>query len=266
MEENKFFKKHKNNYGSKIINWIILILLLSLVIIFRNILIEFLKSTYEIFRNYLPYFQKGFAITIVLSLIAVFFGSIFGSLLYFFSKSKIRILSKVSNALVRILRGTPLLLQLSLAFFGIGTMIDFRELGMSVSTFSFIIGAISVSINSGAYVSEIIRSGIQSVDKGQIEAGKSLGMTKYMTTKEIVIPQAIRNIFPALINEFIAIIKETSIVSTFGVMDIMYNVNLVRGSSFKSLEPLLIAGIMYFVITFILSKIARKVERKMQND
>ena len=128
----------------------------------------------------------------------------------------------------------------------------------------FIAGIIAVSLNSGAYVAEIIRSGIQSIDKGQMEAGRSLGMTQSMTMKEIIMPQAVKNILPALCNEFITVIKETSIVSVIGVTDLMYNVNIVRGISFRPLEPLLIAAVIYFILTFGLSKAVNILEGKMK--
>ena len=128
----------------------------------------------------------------------------------------------------------------------------------------FIAGIVAVSLNSGAYVAEIIRSRIQSIDKGQMEAGRSLGSPQSMTMKEIIMPQAVKNILPALCNEFITVIKETSIVSVIGVTDLMYNVNIVRGISFRPLEPLLIAAVIYFILTFGLSKAVNILEGKMK--
>ena len=112
-----------------------------------------------------------------------------------------------------------------------------------------------MSLNSAAYVAEIIRSGILSIDKGQMEASRSLGLNYYQSLRYIIIPQAIKNILPALCGEFVAIIKETSIVSVIGVTDIMFQTNVVRSTSYKPVAPLIIASIMYFIITFSLTKL-----------
>ena len=261
--ENKGFKLRKNKNNSNILNGVVIILILLLILLSRNVILGFITSSIEIWQNYSSYFLRGLMYTIGLSLVSVLVGTVLGTLFYFLRESQVKVLSKLSKAIVELLRGTPILLQLYIVFIGIGSLIDVRSLGISTSDFALLSGGIAVSINSGAYVSEIIRSGIQSVGPGQMEAGRSLGMDKWMTMREVIIPQAIKNIFPALVNEFIAIIKETSIVSFIGVTDIMYNVNLVRSGSYKSMEPLLISGVLYFIITYGLSKVAAFIERKM---
>jgi His/Glu/Gln/Arg/opine family amino acid ABC transporter permease subunit len=264
MDKKNLYKKNKRVSSQNILNIIIIAVLLGLLIFNLNELINFLKSMRNIWIKYNSYFLTGIKVTISMSFIGVFFGTIFGTILYFMRVSKAKIISNIAIAIVELVRGTPLLTQLFIVFFGAGIVVDFKAKGLSLATFAYISGCIAVSLNSGAYVSEIIRSGIQSIPKGQMEAGRSLGMDRAMTMKEIIMPQAIKNILPTLGNEFITLIKETSIVSNIGVMDIMYNVNLVRGNSFKSMEPLIIAAVLYFLMTFTLSKLLGRFERRLK--
>lgn len=263
MQDNIFKKNESKIDKGRIINIVLIVTIIIGLIALRDTIGNFFVSTQEIWTRYTSYFITGLINTIALSFISVLFGTIIGAILYAMTRSSAGVVMGLGKACIEVLRGTPLLLQLSIAYIGFGSMIDFRSIGLPIARFAFVVGAITVSINSGAYVAEIIRSGIQSIPKGQIEAGRSLGMSGPMTMKEIVVPQAVRNIFPALINEFIAIIKETSIVSTFGVTEIMYNVNLVRGASFRAFEPLIISGILYFAITFTLTRVVGVIERRM---
>ena len=218
----------------------------------------------DIFIKYNNYFLTGVVYTLGLSLTSVLIGSIFGSFIALAKISNDKILKTLSSIYIEIMRGTPLITQLFIVFFGSSVLLNVRELKIPISTLAFVSGIIAVGLNSAAYVAEIVRAGIESIDKGQMEAGRSLGMSKGTTMREIIMPQAIKNILPSLGNEFIAIIKETSIISVIGVTDIMYNVNIVRSMSFKSMEPLFIAAIMYFVLTFSLSKLVNLLERKLK--
>ena len=191
----------------------------------------------EILIKYSSYFITGLKSTLGLSIISVLIGIVIGSLLALMKLSKHKPLKWIAAVYIEVVRGTPMITQLFIVYFG-----SYVLFGLDMNP--FIAGIIAVSLNSGAYVAEIIRSGIQSIDKGQMEAGRSLGMTQSMTMKEIIMPQAVKNILPALCNEFITVIKETSIVSVIGVTDLMYNVNIVRGISFRPLEPLLIAAVI----------------------
>lgn len=211
----------------------------------------------EILIKYMSYFQTGLKYTLGLSFISVFIGIAIGSLIALMKLSKNKIIKALATVYIELVRGTPLITQLFIVYFG-----SYVLFGIDMNP--FIAGIIAVSLNSGAYVAEIIRSGIQSIDKGQMEAGRSLGMSQSMTMKEIIVPQAVKNILPALCNEFITVIKETSIVSVIGVTDIMYNVNIVRGISFRPLEPLLIAAVIYFLLTFGLSKAVNILEGKLK--
>lgn len=247
---------------NKIINILVILVFILLIFIFGNLIINFFGTSAEIFKDYSTYYLKGLGVTISLSLISVLLGSILGLFLYLMKSSEIKSLNILSNIYIEIVRGTPMLTQVFFIFFGLATLINFKDFGISISTFAYITGVIAVSLNSAAYVAEIIRSGINAIDKGQWEASISLGMKKSLVMEEIILPQATKNILPALVNEFIAVIKETSIISTIGVTDIMYNVNLVRGSSYKSLEPLIIGSLLYFAITFTLTRLLKFVEGK----
>jgi len=157
------------------------------------------------------------------------------------------------------------MVQLFIIYYGIPLPVpDVTILGMNMSR--FIPGVMALSINSGAYVAEIIRAGIQAIDKGQMEAARSLGLTHSMAMRYIILPQAIRNILPALGNEFVVVIKESSIVSIVGIADLMFNTNVVRGALYKPMEPLLVAALIYFILTFTLSKLLGKAERRMRSD
>jgi polar amino acid transport system permease protein len=171
--------------------------------------------------------------------------------------SKSKIIRFLITAYIEIIRGTPLLLQLMLFYFVLPELIPIFDF----SEFTWV--AIALCINSSAYVSEIFRSGIQSVDKGQTEAARSLGLSSRQTMMRIVMPQAIKNILPAIANEFVVIIKESAIAYTIGVPDLMAAVNDVRGAASIIMEPLLVATAVYFCLCFPTSKIIAYFERRM---
>ena len=202
---------------------------------------------------------KGLSITISLSIIAVFFGAIIGALLALGKMSRFKILRGIITAFIEVIRGTPILLQLYLFYF----ILPMALPALNIETYPSI--AIALVVNSSAYVSEVIRSGIQAVDKGQTEAARSLGLNKTQTMLKVVLPQAVKNILPALGNEFIMIIKETSLASTFFVGDLMTSYLTVRGATFLAIESLFIVGVIYFVLTFALSKLVGVYENKLKN-
>ncbi|MBS6323048.1 MAG: amino acid ABC transporter permease [Clostridium sp.] len=203
---------------------------------------------------------KGLSTTLALSAIAVFFGAIIGTLLAFGKMGKSRILRGIITAYVEIIRGTPSLLQVYVGYFVVPLLLP----SLNVSTYASV--AIALMINSSAYVSEVIRSGIQAVDKGQTEAARSLGLTRSQAMIKVVLPQAVKNILPALGNEFITIIKETSLASTFFVGDLMTSYLTVNGKEFLPLQCLLIVGIIYFILTFILGRGVSALERRLSHD
>ena len=201
---------------------------------------------------------EGVKYTLILSAIAVVFGVIIGALIAFGRLSKFRIIRWICEAYTELIRGTPLLLQLYLFVLVLPNVFSGV---LHLSQFTWI--AISLCFNSGAYVSEIIRSGIQSVDKGQTEAARSLGMNQSQTMMRVVMPQAIKNILPAIGNEFVSVIKETSMASTFFVGDLMTSYLKVKGATYLAFECLIIVAVIYFVLTFSLSKLIGIYERRL---
>lgn len=206
--------------------------------------------------KYGSFFLKGIKITILISLIGVALGSILGAFVAFMKLSKIKIISWIASIYIEILRGTPMLVQVFIVFFGITA-----ALGLDIS--ALVCGTIALVINSSAYIAEIIRAGINAVDKGQMEAARSLGLNYRQTMKSVIMPQAIKNILPALGNEFVTLIKESSIVSTIGVGEIMFNAQVVQGISFDPFTPLLVAAALYFVLTFVLTRIMNMIEGRL---
>ncbi len=185
------------------------------------------------------------------------FGTILGLGITLIRRSKFKAISFIGTAYVEFMRGTPLLVQIYIIYIGLPKLIGIDLPDMAT-------GIIALSLNSSAYVSEIIRAGIEAVDKGQMEAARSLGMNQKQAMFEVVIPQAFKNILPALGNEFISVIKESSMVSVIGVAELMYNAGIVRGNTALGLEPVVVAAIIYFIITFTLTRVLGYVERRMK--
>ncbi|MBP3464793.1 MAG: amino acid ABC transporter permease [Angelakisella sp.] len=211
---------------------------------------------------FLKYWDKylidGVGYTLALSAITVAGGVVLASLLALMKMSRIAPLRWISSVYIEIIRGTPMLLQLYFFYFGLPMLIP------ALNKQKFVCIAIALICNSAAYVSEVIRSGIQAVDPGQREAALSLGFSSSGAMWYVIMPQAIKNILPALGNEFIMIIKDTSLASTFFIGDLMTQYLLIRGATYLSIEPLVIAGVIYFIMTFALSKLFGHFEHKMQ--
>ena len=186
------------------------------------------------------------------------FGAVFASVLALMKMSKIPPLRWLSTIYIEIIRGTPMLLQLYFFYFGLPMLIP------ALNKQKFLCIAIALICNSAAYVSEVIRSGIQAVDPGQKEAALSLGFSESKAMWFVVVPQAVKNILPALGNEFIMIIKDTSLGSTFFIGDLMTQYLVVKGATYLPIEPLVIVGVIYFIMTFVLSKVFGHFERKMK--
>lgn len=212
----------------------------------------------EILTKYWRVFLlEGAVVTLELTAIAVVLGAVLGALVAMLKTSRFRLLRLLASFYVEIIRGTPILLQLTVFYFVIPELLPF----LNLSAFMWV--AVALCINSSAYVSEVFRSGIQAVDKGQTEAARSLGLSKGQTMRRIVLPQAVKNILPALGNEFIMILKETSLASTFFIGDLMTSYKKVNGATYLNLEPLLIVGAIYLCLTFPLSKLVAYAERRM---
>ncbi|MGL5295490.1 MAG: amino acid ABC transporter permease [Culicoidibacterales bacterium] len=222
---------------------------------------------YGFVTEYWPMYLSGAGVTLLLALFTVLFGFAFGILFAFAKLSKRKWLSLLASAYIEIVRGTPLLVQMLIVFYMLPTFgVNIPNLFGIAKFGDYTLVVIALVINSSAYIAEIIRGGIQAVDKGQTEAGLALGMSQSLLMRKIILPQAIKNILPALGNEFIVIIKESAIVSVVGIVDIMFAAQQIRTATYLPFEPLIVAAVIYFVMTFTLSKIMNYVEGRMKQD
>ncbi len=226
-----------------------------------------MSSLYEkfydsvIYDDRYKYIFEGLFNTLLIAFFAVIIGIVIGILIalvrhnYEVNK-KLRVLNKIVTWYVNIIRGTPVLLQLMIIYYVI-----FKSVDISI----IIVGVIAFGLNSGAYVSEIIRSGINSIDKGQMEAGLSLGLSYNKTMFYIIMPQAIKNIMPALGNEFITLIKETSTGAYIGIMELTKASDIIASRTYDYFFPLLIIAIIYLLLTLGLTKLVNVLERRLNN-
>ncbi|MCR5718941.1 MAG: amino acid ABC transporter permease [Lachnospiraceae bacterium] len=198
---------------------------------------------------------SGLVVTIQVSILAVILGLLIGFVVALCNMSKNKILKLFGKVYTDIIRGTPSVTQLMIIYFVIFASVHWDK---------WIIAAIAFGINSGAYVSEIIRAGILSVDKGQTEAGRSLGLNGVQTMMGIVVPQAAKNILPALCNEFITIIKETAIVGYVGLMDIQKAGDFIKSATYIPYMPLLGTAVIYFVLIKLLTIVFSKLETRLR--
>ena len=218
----------------------------------------FLPNMVKLWTKYWHIFLlEGLKNTLILTCISVALGTVLGALVAMAKMSKSKIIRFLISIYIEVIRGTPILLQLYVFYFVLPNVFTF----MKLSPFMWV--SIALCVNSAAYVSEVIRSGIQAVDKGQAEAARSLGLSEKQTMMKIILPQAVRNILPALGNEFIMMLKETSLASTFFLGDLMTSYQIVKGATMLTLEPMTIIAIIYLCMTFPLSKIVERFEKKM---
>lgn len=214
-------------------------------------------SIWDVLVQYYPVFLKGAVGTLKFAAIAVFFGSILGSFIALMNLSKNKLLNGVAMIYVNVLRGTPLLVQMYIAYYFLPMVFPIMDgLGKTATVI------LSLIINSSAYVSEIIRSGIQSVDKGQTEAARSLGMSAKNCMVRIVLPQAVKNILPALANEYISMIKETSLAGTFMLYELMYT-KVLLATKYLVWQPLFIIAGIYLIMTMALTSLVRILEKRL---
>ncbi len=208
-------------------------------------------------QRYLAYLD-GLKVTLLISFFAILLGSAIGVLVAIVKvtamNSKLRWLVSICNIYINIIRGTPLMVQL---------LIIYNLIFTSRNTNELVVGAVCFGINSGAYVAEIIRAGIESIDRGQMEAGRSLGLNYFQTMRLIILPQAIRNILPALGNEFIVLIKETSVAGVIAVTDLTKAAQYVGSRTWDILPPLVVAAACYLVLVMGLTKLLNVFERRL---
>ena len=220
----------------------------------------FIPHMAEIWSEYWQVFLfQGLKNTLLLTCISVSLGTVLGTIVAMGKMSKFAPLRWLVSVYIEVLRGTPILLQLYLFYFVLPQVLPFLKLSQ------FVWVSIALCVNSSAYVSEVIRSGIQAVDKGQTEAARSLGLSESQTMMKIILPQAVRNILPALGNEFIMMLKETSLASTFFLYDLMTVCNVVKGAEYLTIEPMTIVAIIYLCMTYPLSKVVEHFEKRMKN-
>lgn len=221
----------------------------------------------EILPEYAHYFLTGTITTIILALFTVVFGSILGSLVAMMRISDNKIICSIAKVYISVIRGTPLIVQLYIGFFQLGNIIQFpNAVIMGLDMQRFLPCIIVLAFNSGAYVAELIRSGIQAVDKGQMEAARTLGMTKWVAMRRIILPQAIKNILPAIGSEFVTVIKETAVIQYLGVSDLMYNTGTVITSTYVALPNYYIAAIIYFTLNFLASGLVNRLEKNLNTE
>ena len=215
------------------------------------------KLDFSVMPRYFPMLLTGLKMTLLLTILSVGIGVVLGLIAALMRMSRFKVIRFIGTAYIEIVRGTPLMVQLYLIFFGLPQLLGFIIPDI-------VAAVVALGFNSGAYVAEIIRAGIQAVDIGQTEAAYSLGMNKSLTMWYIIIPQAIKNILPALVNEFITLIKESSVVSVIGLTELTRDSSLIESVTFRAFEPLITIALLYFIMTFTLSKIMGKVEGRLK--
>ncbi|WP_281164386.1 amino acid ABC transporter permease [Liquorilactobacillus sicerae] len=215
-------------------------------------------------KQYYPVFLEGTAQTILISIIGILIGILLGLLFVMMRLSKLKVLEYLARVYIAIVRGTPSMIQVMLIYYTLSKAISVPQIQFLGSGLDRVIpGSIALGINSGAYTAEIFRSGIISISRGQTEAGLSLGLSEKTTMFSIVLPQAVRNILPALGNEFISLIKESSVLFYIGVQEVTAQALGIGGTLYNFVPPLIVAAAIYFVLTFLLSQLMQIIEKKM---
>jgi len=227
----------------------------------------YLETLKEIFieGDRYMYILKGLMFSINVTILAAIIGIVFGIVLalcrlshFYPLKTKFNPLSQGALIYIDLIRGTPAVVQLmvlaNIVFVG-----SFRDVPI------LIVAGLAFGLNSAAYVAEIIRAGIEGLDKGQSEAARALGMNYFVTMKEVIVPQAVRKILPTLVSEFITLLKETSIVGFIGGVDLLRSANIITSQTYRGVEPLIAVGIIYLILTSLFTKFMRKIEEKVKN-
>ena len=228
---------------------------------------SFFNDMALLFSRYHNIFYEGIRNTLIISAFSVLAGIVLGTLMAMMRMSKIFPLRMIAIAYIEFIRGTPLMVQLMFIFYGLPMIgVRFPDISFIPDFSRFAAGIVAMSINSCAYVAEIIRSGIQAVDSGQMEAARSIGYSHSQAMAYVVLPQAIRNILPALGNEFVVVIKESSIVSVIGIADLMFRTKDVIAVTYRTMASLAIVAIIYFCMTFLGGRLIAWMERRMAHE
>ena len=225
---------------------------------------QFLITMKDLVVRYHNFFLEGVENTLIIAVFTVLFGTILGVLMAMARMSKFKPLKWLATAYIEFFRGTPLMVQLMFIFYGLPMIgVTFPKVSFIPDFDRFAAGVVAMSLNSCAYVAEIIRSGIQAVDAGQMEAARCLGFHHREAMALVILPQAVRNILPALGNEFVTIIKESSIVSVISIADLMFRAKGIIAKTYNSLECLAVVAIIYFILTFLGGRLIALMERRM---
>ena len=212
------------------------------------------------------FFVQGVEYTLLLAIVSVSLAVIPAMLLALMRLSRNKFVKTISGAYIAVFRSTPMLVQLSIIYFGLFGVISIPRVTILgfVDLSRFIPGVVALALNSSAYVAEIFRAGILAVDAGQMEAARSLGLSKWQGMKLVVLPQAIKNVLPALANEVVTMVKESSICSMLGMAELMFGAKAVASTTYISLAPYTLAALIYFCINYPASKAIEAVERRMR--
>ncbi len=216
---------------------------------------NFIEYTIGIF----PQLLKGMSLTLQMTVLSLILALIIGIVSCMFTISKIKVLNILSGIYLSLIRGTPLMVQAVFIYFAIPAVLGIKILPFNAAV-------IVLCLNAGAYLSEIFRSGIMAVNKGQMEAARSLGLPYGVAMTKIILPQAIRIVIPSVVNQFIITLKDTSILSTIGCAELMRQGNLIVARNFRGFETYAVIAVMYYVVITILTKVAKIIERRLSND
>ena len=210
----------------------------------------------KLLAKYYPVYLSGLWGTLWISAVTVLLGLVLGMLVALMRMSRSKLLNAVSGVYIEVLRGTPILLQLYFFWIGLPKLVPFE-----LSDTQCIV--VALAVNASAFISEIIRAGIAAVDKGQWEAARSIGLSETHVMTHVILPQAVKNILPALCNEFISTVKGTSLASIFFVGELMTSFKTVQSATFLALQSLTIVGVIYFMLNFVLSRLLKILERRL---
>lgn len=205
----------------------------------------------------LPYLVQGLKVTLYIFFFSIIIGFLIGLVVALIRLTPFKIFNWIAKAFVDIIRGTPFIVQLFFIYFGVNSL-------ESISLDRTVAGILTVSLNAGAYFSEIIRTGIQSIDKGQMEASRSLGLSQAYTMRAVILPQAFRRMLPTITNQSIISFKDTSLLSIIGIADIVQKGKVQASATFQPFEIWLTVGVIYFIIIYLMSLLSSFVERRFQ--
>lgn len=215
-----------------------------------------MKSSWDVILEALPILAKGSLVTIKITIISLVIALVLGLIFGLMSTSRTKILHAIASSYVALFRGTPLIVQIFFIYFGLPNLLEIKIDAMAA-------GIAAISLNAGAYISEIFRAGILSVDTGQMEAARSLGLSHGQAMRLVILPQAVRRMIPAFVNQFIVSLKDTSLLTVIGIRELTNNGEIIISTNFRSFEIWGTVGLFYFVIVYILTRLSRSLERRM---